>query len=40
MKILFATTNPSKLNNFKPKLETRGIEVLSLNDIDIKLDVE
>lgn len=40
MKLLFATTNPSKLNNFKPELETHGIEVLSLNDIDIKIDVE
>lgn len=37
--ILFATTNKSKINDFKEKLFKYNIEVLSLEDLNIKLDV-
>ena len=40
MKVLFATTNPSKVKRFKEELEKRNIEIISLNDIDIKLEIE
>ena len=38
--IIFATTNESKAKRFSKGLKELGIEVLSLKDIDIKLDVE
>ena len=38
--IIFATTNQSKSKRFSKGLKELGIEVLSLKDIDIKLDVE
>lgn len=37
--ILFATTNKSKINEFKNKLIKYNIEVLSLEDLNINLDV-
>ena len=37
--ILFATTNKSKINDFKDKLFKYNIEVLSLEDLNIKIDV-
>lgn len=37
--ILFATTNKSKINEFKNKLFKYNIEVLSLEDLNINLDV-
>ena len=40
MKVLFATTNPAKVKRYASKLQERGIEVLTLKDIDIKLKVE
>ena len=40
MKVLFATTNQAKVKRYVNKLEKRGIEVLTLKDIDIKLNVE
>ena len=40
MKVLFATTNPAKVKRYASKLEKKGIEVLTLKDIDLKLDVE
>jgi len=40
MKVLFATTNPSKAKRFKEQLEKRNIELLTLKDIDIKLDID
>lgn len=39
-KILFATGNQSKARRFSTKLLEKGIEVLSLRDLEIKLDVE
>ena len=38
--IIFATTNQSKSKRFSKGLKELGIEVLSLKDIDIKLDIE
>ena len=38
--IIFATTNESKSKRFSKGLKQLGIEVLSLKDIDIKLDVD
>ena len=38
--IIFATTNQSKSKRFSKGLKELGIEVLSLKDIDVKLDVE
>lgn len=40
MKILFATTNPAKVKRYANKLEKKGIEVLTLKDINLKLEVE
>ena len=40
MKGLFATTNPAKVKRYASKLQERGIEVLTLRDIDIKINVE
>ena len=38
--IIFATSNESKAKRFSKGLKEHGIEVLSLKDIDMKLDVE
>jgi XTP/dITP diphosphohydrolase len=38
MKLLFGTTNPAKLETMRSKVKVLGIEVIGLNDIDIKLD--
>lgn len=38
--IIFATSNESKAKRFSKGLKELGIEVLSLKDIDVKLDVE
>jgi inosine/xanthosine triphosphate pyrophosphatase family protein len=40
MKILFATGNPSKAKRFSTGLAKHGIEVISLKDIDVKVDVK
>lgn len=40
MKILFATKNPAKVKRYVSKLENKGIEVLTLKDINLKLEVE
>ena len=40
MKVLFATTNPAKIKRYASKLQNKGIEVLTLKDIKIKLEVE
>lgn len=38
--ILFATKNISKVNRFKDDLENNGIKVITLNDLDISLDID
>lgn len=40
MKVLFATSNPAKVRNYKEKLLKSGIELLTLKDIDIHIHVE
>lgn len=39
-KVLFATTNPAKILNYKEKLEKQGFEVLTLKDVNVKLDID
>lgn len=39
-KILFATTNQSKINRFKDGLIKRNIELISLDDLNLNIDVE
>ncbi len=39
MKVLFATTNPAKVKKYKAELEKRGIELITLKDVDVKLNV-
>lgn len=39
-KILFATGNPSKAKRFSKGLEEKGIEIISLKDIDTEIEIE
>ncbi len=39
-KVLFATSNESKVNRFREGLLKRGIEIISLNDLDKEVDIE
>ena len=39
-KLLFATGNVAKVNRFKEKLNQKGIELLSLKDVDVNINVE
>lgn len=40
MKVLFATTNPAKTEKFKKALEEKEIELITIKDLDFKLDIE
>lgn len=40
MKLLFATGNQSKIKRFFKELSDNGIELLSLNDINVNIDIE
>lgn len=40
MKLLFATTNPAKVKRYASKLQDKGIEVVTLKDINLKLEIE
>ena len=40
MKVLFATSNPAKVRNYKEELSKKGINLLTLKDIDISIYVE
>lgn len=40
MKLLFATTNPAKVKKYEKALKEKGIELISIKDLDIKLNVE
>jgi len=40
MKVLFATTNPAKIKKYAGKLKENGIEVITLKDIDININIE
>lgn len=39
MKVLFATTNPAKVNKYAESLTKQGIELLTLKDLELKIDV-
>ena len=40
MKVLFATTNPAKVKKYAEGLQKRGIELITINDLDINIEVE
>lgn len=40
MKVLFATTNLAKVKKYKEKLKENGVELLTIKDLGIHLDVE
>ena len=40
MKILFATTNPAKVKRYEKKLTEKGIELITIKDLDFKLDID
>ena len=40
MKVLFATTNPAKVKKYKEELKNRGIELLTIKDLDLDFKVE
>ena len=40
MKVLFATTNPAKVGKYKEILKTKGIEIITIKDLNFKLDIE
>ena len=40
MKVLFATTNLAKVRKYKEELKEKGIELITINDLNFKLDVE
>lgn len=39
-KVLFATTNPAKVKKYKELLAEKGINLITLNDLDFKIDVD
>ena len=40
MKVLFATTNPAKVKKYKKPLEEKGIELITIKDLDFKLKID
>lgn len=40
MKVLFATTNPAKIKKYKEALKEKGIELITIEDLEFKLDIE
>ncbi|MEG1705602.1 MAG: non-canonical purine NTP pyrophosphatase [Clostridia bacterium] len=40
MKVLFATTNPAKIKYYAEELKKRNIDIITLKDLNINLDVE
>ena len=40
MKLLFATTNPAKVKKYKEELKKQGIELITANDLNLKIEVE
>ena len=39
-KVLFATTNPAKVKKYKKALEEKGIELITIKDLKLKLNIE
>lgn len=40
MKVLFATTNLAKVKKYKKALEEKGIELITINDLGFKLNID
>jgi len=40
MKVLFATTNEAKINKYKEKLNEKGIELVTIKDLDFNITIE
>lgn len=40
MKVLFATTNPAKIKKYEDGLKRNGIELITIKDLDIKIEVD
>ncbi len=40
MKVLFATTNKAKISKYKEALEDKGIDLISIADLDFKLEID
>lgn len=40
MKLLFATTNPAKVKKYAEELNKRNIELLTIKDLNLKVDVD
>ena len=40
MQVLFATTNPAKVKKYRDLLKERGIELVTIKDLDFKLDID
>lgn len=40
MKVLFATTNQAKVGKYKQALKEKGIKLITINDLDFKLDID
>lgn len=40
MKVLFATTNPAKVKKYKDLLAEKGIELITIKDLDYKLPID
>lgn len=40
MKVLFATTNPAKVKKYRQELAEKGVELITLKDLDLNLHVE
>ena len=40
MRVLFATGNPAKVKRYKEALENNGIELITIKDIDVNLDID
>ena len=40
MKVLFATTNPAKVKKYAERLKEKGIELITIKDLDINLKVD
>ena len=39
-KVLFATANPAKVKKYKKALEEKGIELITIKDLNLKLNIE
>lgn len=40
MKVLFATTNPAKVKKYKNLLKEKGVELITIKDLDFKLTID